>query len=259
MLKNIIKRVIGKKNISNLYSFIHPKLKLEKNKIKERIIFFSSFLNKGDLCFDVGANLGNRIEPLLYIGAKIVAIEPQESCYQYLENKFKNKIQIVKKGLCEKECLREFHISNASTISSFSKDWINSVKQERFKNYTWDQKIEIEMTTLDILIEEFGKPRFIKIDVEGYEFEVLLGLSKQIEIISFEYTVPEQIFKIKDCVKQVFNFNHDIKCNFSEGESMKWNLNEWLNIEDFLKLVETDEFIKTGFGDIYLKVHLPNN
>jgi hypothetical protein len=86
------------------------------------------------LCFDVGANIGNRITPLLHIGALVLAVEPQETCYKFLEYKFGNKIILVK-GLCEKVCTRKFHIANANTISSFSEEWINAVKNGRFKEY----------------------------------------------------------------------------------------------------------------------------
>lgn len=65
--------------------------------------------------------------------------------------------------------LKDFHISNANVLSSFSDEWIKSVKDGRFKEYNWDKVVNIEMTTLDTLIENYGLPIFIKIDVEGYE------------------------------------------------------------------------------------------
>lgn len=253
MIVKIAQKILGKETVSALYKLIDPKIKLEKKRIKSRETFYAKLLKKGDLCFDVGANLGNRTEPLLAIGAKVIAVEPQESCYQFLEQKFKNKIQIVKKGLCEKECVRTFHISNASTISSFSEEWINSVKEERFVNNTWDKTVEVEMTTLDNLIEEFGNPEFIKIDVEGYELEVLKGLTKRIPLISFEYTVPEQTSKINDCIDQIFKNNAQIKCNFCEDENTEWALTEWLSVESFFGFINSGKFTKPSFGDIYVK------
>ncbi len=226
----------------------------------KRLFFYRQFVNKNDLCFDVGANVGNRVETLLKIGAKVIAVEPQEKCCKVLNSQFGNEITIINKGLGEKECMKKFHICDSSEFglspfSSFSDEWINACsKEERFdKSYSWDKTIEIEMTTLDKLIENYGMPSFIKIDVEGYEFEVLQGLTHPIAMISFEYTIPEQTNKIEQCIKIVEKFNPNICCNFSIGESMEWALTNWVSVPEFLKLIENKDFITTSQGDIYLK------
>jgi FkbM family methyltransferase len=255
-MKRIIKRLIGETNISifkDVYKCFSP---MYKREIKVRKDFYQTFLDKNDLCFDIGANIGNRITPMLQLGALVVAVEPQETCYKFLEYKFGNKIILVKKGLCEKECIRKFHIANANTISSFSEEWINAVKNGRFKEYDWNKIIDVEMTTLDNLIEKHGLPSFIKIDVEGYELEVLKGLSKPIKMISFEYTVPEQTDKAIACIKIIENNNSNILCNYSIGESMKWALTKWLPAPDFIDFIINGNIIKTGFGDIYIKLKL---
>lgn len=134
----------------------------EKNERARRLRFYGSFIKKGDLCFDVGANLGNRVAPLLDIGAKVVAVEPQEYCYKYLKYKFGKKIQIVNKGLGEFESIQDFHISKYSVLSSFSTEWINSVKEGRFKGVDWNKVIKVKITTLDNLIAEFWVPSIHK-------------------------------------------------------------------------------------------------
>lgn len=253
ILKNILKKVLGTN--FNLYykEFLERFSPMKRRASIERRIFYSKFINKNDLCFDIGANVGNRVTPLLKIGAKIIAVEPQKSCYKILRRKFGNKITIITKGLCEKECVRKFHISNETTTSSFSDEWINSVKTNRFKELNWDKTIDVEMTTLDNLIIQHGTPTFIKIDVEGYELEVLKGLTKPIHMISFEYTVPEQINKIKECIAVIENNNSNILCNYSIEESMEWKLKNWITIPEFLEHIKESNFIKTGYGDVYLK------
>jgi FkbM family methyltransferase len=64
--------------------------------------------------------------------------------------------------------------SEAPTLFTFSSEW----KMGRFKNIQWDKKLDVQITTLDILIKRFGEPRHIKIDVEGHEFESIKGLTK---------------------------------------------------------------------------------
>ena len=260
-MKTLFKKILTPDFISKIRSVFPSSVQKELNKkeiqeIKRRGSFYTSFIQKGELCFDVGANVGNRIGPLLYIGAKVVAVEPQEVCYSYLKKKFKNKIKIITKGVGESEGIKEFHLSSGSPMSSFSKEWIDSVKDGRFKDYTWEKVVSTKMTTLDKLIEEFGVPAFIKIDVEGYELEVLKGLSKPVKMISFEYTLPEQIQKPVMCIKQIERYNPNIECNYSLGESMEFAKDKWISADDMIKYMVTDEFINTGFGDVYVRTRL---
>ncbi|OAV73465.1 methyltransferase, FkbM family [Bacteroidales bacterium Barb6] len=134
------------------------KMELEKA-LKKRINFYSQFISSNDLCFDVGANIGNRVEPLLSLNAKVVAVEPQEKCCEILRRKFGNKISLEAKGLGEKEEEKIFYISDISVLSSFSEEWIDSVENsKRFGSYKWRKAQLMKITTLDILIKKYGVP-----------------------------------------------------------------------------------------------------
>ncbi|MEO6303175.1 MAG: FkbM family methyltransferase, partial [Bacteroidia bacterium] len=170
--------------------FAHPKIYSE-NKVLflERKKFYSTFLSENDLVFDVGANLGNRVEVFLSLKTMVVAIEPQTYCFEYLKTKFAGNISLLKIALGAKKDKMTMYInSRSSTISSLSKDWVNAMKNSRFSDQEWDKTTEVNVDTLDNLILQHGLPRFIKIDVEGFETEVLKGLSTSVPIISFEYT-----------------------------------------------------------------------
>ena len=216
--------------------------------------FYSWFVKEGDWVFDVGANYGNRIKVFLELKANVVAIEPQESCYKFLKLMFGKKIHLVTKGLGSKEETRKFFIADSSTVSTFSEEYIKAVKDSgRFANNNWNKTTEIQMTTLDNLIREFGVPAFIKIDVEGFEKEVLSGLTQKIRSLSFEYCVPEQLDQALACIKILSGFNPEMKYNFSTGESMKFELEKWLTADEMMNLVRSEKFTVTGFGDVYGK------
>ena len=257
-MKKFIKSLLGgflinkiRENKNKVFpgkTYLHDKLLIEKS-----ISFYSNFIKTGDLCFDVGANVGNKVQPLLALKAKIVAIEPQESCHRILKMKFGNQITLIPYGLGEREEIKDFYISDSSTISSFSNDWIDKVKKDRFKNNNWNVIQKIPVTTIDKLIEEYGIPVFIKIDVEGFELEVLKGLSVPIKMISFEYTVPEQTSQAIACIKRLYSINPEIKCNYSVSDSMIYSLERWLNADEMIRFISSDIFIESGFGDIYVK------
>jgi len=219
---------------------------------KERKKFYSQFINQGDLCFDVGANIGNRTFVFLELGAKVVAIEPQKDCYESLQKRFGNKIELVKNGLGKKESVEKLYVSDLSAISSFSKTHVDTMKEDRFKGAHWDKSVDIEMTTLDILIKKYGTPVFCKIDVEGFEYEVLKGLSVPMKVLSLEYIVPENLAVLINCVKHLAKLGK-IECNFSCAEKMAMSLNKWLSGEEMINYIQTKEFIKTSWGDIYVR------
>ncbi len=217
------------------------------------LLFYSQFINKNDLCFDIGANYGNRTETFLKLGARVVTVEPQPNESRFLNIKFGQKINLVVKAIGAKKKIQTMYLNEDSAISSLSEEWIEKVSQtKRFKHIKWNNKLEVEVTTLDELIKEFGIPDFCKIDVEGYELEVLKGLSQSIKQLSFEFTVPEFTDKAVECVEILSNLGK-IKCNFSPAETLKLGLTKWLDPTDFIPLFKTLPAQNISDGDIYVK------
>jgi len=223
-------------------------------KKKEMRKFYRQFINKGDMVFDIGANIGNRTDIFIELGATVIAVEPQSSCARILKTKYgkNNRFILINKALAEKEGQAEMMISDASTISSLSKDWVDAVRKSgRFGNHKWDGKETVQTTTLDKLIEEYGVPSFIKIDVEGYEYEVLRGLTKPVNVISFEFT-PECLESAFNCLNYLSKLGA-VVMNYSVGESMKWSLDKWVSPIEIIKILSEFENDNKLFGDIYAK------
>jgi FkbM family methyltransferase len=220
-----------------------------EKKSKKVINFYSKFISPGDLCFDIGANIGRKSGILLELGAKVVAIEPQPSCMNFLRKKFKNNKDIVfeEKALAAKEGEGKMWICEANSLSSLSAAWINNVqKSGRYKDFKWDKEISVEVTTLDRLIEVYGMPKYCKIDVEGYEYEVLKGLSQPICYMSFE-TSPETLQISKNCIDYVSNLGN-ATFNFSSPEKYCFLFDNFIDKEQILK-----QLYDNIFGDIYIK------
>lgn len=231
--------------------------KKKKELRKKRREFYLQFLDSGDIYFDVGANFGNRIDPIIDDGISIVAIEPQPKCIKKLKRKFGNRITLITKGVGAKKDVMTMFLAKAHTISTFSKDFIKDTQESgRFSKYKWEKEIEVEVETLDNIISEYGKPTFMKIDVEGFEFEVLKGLNTPIKYISCEYTVPERKDSLLNCIDRIVEISGEknVVFNYSVGESMKWALEKWITPTKMKELAVSQSFIDTDFGDIYSKI-----
>lgn len=253
-----LKAFLKKIGVFKYYMYIKRKLfldrklrKIEAANRQNRLNMYKEYISTGDLCFDVGANIGNRTEIFLQLGAKVVAVEPQESCAAILENKFGAKIHLEKTGLGAEKGEMEMFIADESTISTLSSEFIEKTKNNKFKNNSWNSKVIIPITTLDDLVLKYGLPAFCKIDVEGFEAEVLKGLSTPIPKLSFEYNVPELSGNIQFCLAYLNNLSKDYVYNYCVGESMKPALTNWQTFEQFKVTTSGPPFLSSDFGDIY--------
>ena len=215
--------------------------------------FYSQFIKKGDLVFDVGANVGSRSKLFLNLGANVVAFEPQPELCEHLTQHLKNhrKFTLMPIGLGTKPTVVELKISDAHVLSSMSSRWIESTsKSGRFSSYNWNKTIDAKIDTLDSMINKFGIPTFIKIDVEGYELEVLQGLTHAVKCLSFEFT-SEDIDASINCINRLDKLGQYL-FKYSKGESLSFEMQEWEPIENFksilLKLINNDN---RAWGDIY--------
>jgi FkbM family methyltransferase len=157
---------------------------------------YAVFLGPGDLAFDVGAHVGNHARCFAGLGARVIAVEPQPAFAAWLRRLFRGRPQVtvVECALAATPGTLELHRSpRTPTVATVSRRWIDTVRASGgFERVRWTDAVRVPATTLDALIARFGLPRFCKVDVEGYEAEVLRGLSQPIPALSFEY-VPAAI------------------------------------------------------------------
>jgi len=219
-----------------------------------RLAFYSQFISRGDIVFDVGANVGNRTKIFRKLAKTVVAIEPQEQCIAILRQQFggDRRVKLVSKALGARQGVAEMLVSSANAISSLSREWIEAVQRSgRFSDYKWEQQQKVELTTLDQLIAEYGTPGFIKIDVEGYEHEVLLGLSRAVRALSFEF-VPEYLAFAYKCVEHL-SLLGCVQFNYSLGESMELALPGWVPSWDIKRELSKYADNPSLFGDVYAR------
>jgi hypothetical protein len=147
-------------------------------------------------------------------------------------------------------------LSDANTISSMSPQWVEAVRSSgRFAGHRWDRTARVPMTTLDRLIATHGMPSFIKIDVEGFESEVLKGLTRPVKTLSFEFT-PEFLDAAFACIEHLRRLG-DVRFNVALGESMRLELSEWAPAEAVITHLARMRDDVGVFGDVYARFAAP--
>lgn len=157
---------------------------------------YRAFVSPGDLVFDIGAHLGDRTRAFASLGARVVALEPQPQLLPWLRlwaGRLPG-VTLVARAVGSIPGEAQLAVSRRNpTVSSLSEAWRQGVqeRQEGFRGVRWDGEVRVDVTTLDLLVEEFGTPSFCKIDVEGFEEEVLKGLSHPVRALSVEFVAGD--------------------------------------------------------------------
>ena len=192
--------------------------------LKRRLRFYQRFIKPGSMVFDIGANIGNRTSIFSRLGANVVAVEPQAKVFSYLKRRFKNdpRVILVQAALGDSETWTEIRVSRSHVFSSISHEWIDIVKNGRLRDVRYAGSEKVRMTTLDKLIDTYGVPSFCKIDVEGYELNVIKGLHTQIESLSFEFTREMKQNTIRAI--EYLDLLSKYRYNISFADSMRFEL-----------------------------------
>lgn len=213
--------------------------------------FFSTLLAPGDLVFDIGANLGSYAEIFASLGARVVAFEPNCDCVSHIRRSYGSEsIDVVNTAVGASAGVATIRLALRSDMSSMSPDWIQAMQRaQHLKDTVWANQLTVPVITLDSLIEQYGMPKYIKIDVEGSEESVLKGLSNQPPLLSFEFntTFRESTSRCLDMLEN----SGDSLFNFVIGEPARFELDEWVPLPDLrAKIGGLAEGV--GYGDIFV-------
>lgn len=208
--------------------------------------FFGQFVGPNKLFFDIGANFGNKTRVFTRLGVKVIAVEPQENCARFLSRRFHGEnVTIVRGAVGAEKKEAELLVCESHGCSTFSEEWTKG----RFSNLDFSRRQKAKMTTLEDLIQTFGVPDFCKIDVEGYEEEVLKGLKTKIPALNFEFLL-ERLDAVEHCLKMLESIGYT-SFAIASGEDDFFTLPFTTkdSVIDFIKKSADSDY----WGDIYAK------
>lgn len=221
-------------------------------RIAQAARFYADFVRPGDIAFDIGAHVGNRTRALTRAGAHVIAVEPQHLFSRFLAATLPRDTTILPVAVGNAPGPASMTVSRLHpTVSTIAADFGDNVGRARgFTKVTWDRMQPVEVTTLDRLVERFGVPAFIKIDVEGHEAEVLAGLSHPVSTVAFEY-LPPAIGVALACIDRLALLA-DYEFNIVRGEGFDFLMPAWTTA-DGMRFWLSRRQPEEGSGDVYAR------
>lgn len=210
---------------------------------RRRQNFYRQLIAPGDLCFDVGANIGDYTDTFLALGARVIAVEPQPSCADELRSRFagNDRVTVLPVALGATEGMAILFLREHHLVASLIEDW------EGRENIG---AVEVPTSTLDRLVVAYGRPKYVKIDVEGYELPVICGLHSKVELMSFEYHLRKEDCAAKLQIIELLSQLGELRLAVLGEGASDWTI-RWTRLDDFLKVFPERMPSTAALGDIF--------
>lgn len=192
-------------------------------------------LSRRDLIFDIGANCGYKTGIFLRLGASVVAVEPDRDSRTAIEQKFcwlrlgRSRVSVVGCAVAATAASAAMFLdAPGSALNTLSTKWAGALAGRFGPAQATPRIVEVETTTIEDLVARFGTPRFIKIDVEGYELEALRGMRRAVPLLSFEVNLPEFAAEAAECLAALESLSPEGEFNYTADCSLGLALPQWV-------------------------------
>jgi membrane glycosyltransferase len=225
---------------------------LDRKRSAAMVSLYGAFVKSGDLVFDVGAHVGDRVAAFRKLGARVVAVEPQPPIIKVLRLLYGRdrgvaiEPQAVGRGAGTVNL--KLNLANP-TVSTASQAFVQAADGAAgWEGQAWTRTIQVPVTTLDDLMARHGMPVFIKIDVEGFEAEALAGLTRAVPALSFEFTTIQRDVAAA-CIERCSALGYT-SFNAALGESQTFVHHSWRTGREIAAWLEALPEAANS-GDIY--------
>ena len=210
----------------------------------------NGFVRPGDLVFDVGCKIGKMTDLFLEAGAEVICVEPFPPNVKTMRDKYGNRILVVETAVADQEGQITLYFSEQDKINP---SLVPATFNLQFgKGKIHNRSMRVKMTTLDALMEQFGRPAFIKLDIEGSEYQALLGMSEPVPALCFEFGMG-YIGEAWKCIRRLGQMGYEF--NYTEGHHGEFDLDEWVPADGFgFKIPRRNKDGKHTWGNIFARL-----
>jgi FkbM family methyltransferase len=221
---------------------------------------YSGFVREGDLVFDIGSHVGDRIGSFRRLGCRVVAVEPQPRLVRILRRLYGRDPNVVIEPMAIAAAPGNVelfvNLDNAS-LTTASSDFVAAASAAPgWRGERWPGRLVAPAITLDQLVQRHGEPVFAKIDVEGFEAEALAGLSRPLEAFSFEFTTLLRRVAI-ECMTRCRALGA-YRYNAALGETQRLVFTDWVDAEAIERWLDALPD-SANSGDIYASRRVSEN
>jgi FkbM family methyltransferase len=200
-------------------------------------LLYRGFVGRGELVFDIGAHVGDRVASFRRLGARIVAVEPQPAMVKVLKLFYGRRTDVAIEAVAVGRGVGTTRLminADNPTVSTVSAEFVSAARDAPgWESQRWTTSLRVPVTTLDALIGKYGEPAFIKIDVEGFEHEALQGLTRAVKALSFEFTIIQRDVALA-CIERCIALGYT-RFNAALGESQTFVKGEWVGSDEIAR------------------------
>lgn len=199
------------------------------------------------LVFDIGANIGAVSEALLVQGARVVAVEPNVSLLSEIEARRPTggDLVVVGAAVSSMASIVKLHISKHTGLSSLRPDW-SETNQARF----------VPAVTVSELVRTFGRPYYIKVDVEGHELDVVRGMRECVPLLSFEFHMDDRVTEAVEVLRQYATLGA-FEANVLLEGAADFAFSDWISSLEFeaclRRLCQSERERRLAYGQVFLR------
>lgn len=213
--------------------------------------FTGRFVKAGDLVFDVGANQGRWTEVYQRLGARVVAVEPNPKLARLVKQRYR-PFAVVASAMGSEPGTAKLHLGKHSGHSTLSDEWMRVSREAEPGPDRWQGTVDVPVERLDDLIQRYGTPDVVKIDVEGFEDAALRGLSVGVPLLYLEFHCIQ--LEATEASVAILERLGAYEYNYSVGQQQSWRLDDWVSSRDlFAELRRLAKGAPNSYGDIFAR------